>query len=99
MKNSLSRGWPLMALPALAGGAIALICAGEAGRVAERANALPVNSAEAPLPDPAPYCHAGPAAAAARLRTRLAATRTEVPQSEMSAASSAAEFADSDPPL
>src|ERR1044071_7253113 len=45
-----------------------------------------------------PICH-GPASAGKSGVLRLAQTRTEVPQAEMQAASPAAAFADTDPPL
>src|SRR5262252_668122 len=44
-------------------------------------------------------CHGSAAAGVTRIMLRLAQTRTEVPQAEMQAASPAAAFADTDPPL
>src|SRR5246127_379715 len=44
-------------------------------------------------------CHGSASAGVARVLLRLAQTRTEVPQAEMQAASPAAAFADTDPPL
>ena len=44
-------------------------------------------------------CHGSVSAGVARVMLRLAQTRTEVPQAEMQAASPAAAFADTDPPL
>src|SRR6185369_8388114 len=44
-------------------------------------------------------CHGSASADATRVMLRLAQTRTEVPQAEMQAASPAAAFADTDPPL
>jgi len=44
-------------------------------------------------------CHTPIAGPATRAAIRLAATRTEVPEAEMKAATSAPAFADSDPPL
>jgi hypothetical protein len=44
-------------------------------------------------------CHGSASGGVARAMLRLAQTRTEVPQAEMQAASPAAAFADTDPPL
>ena len=44
-------------------------------------------------------CHGSASAGVTRIMLRLAQTRTEVPQAEMQAASPAAAFADTDPPL
>src|SRR6201998_4881868 len=44
-------------------------------------------------------CHGSASAGVTRAMLRLAQTRTEVPQAEMQAASPAAAFADTDPPL
>src|SRR5690242_16155751 len=46
-----------------------------------------------------PICHGSASAGATGAMLRLAQTRTEVPQAEMQAASPAAAFADTDPPL
>src|ERR1700757_5520009 len=44
-------------------------------------------------------CHGSASAGVTRVMLRLAQTRTEVPQAEMQAASPAAAFPDTDPPL
>ena len=44
-------------------------------------------------------CHGSASAGVTRIMLRLAQTRTEVPQAEMQAASPAADFASTDPPL
>ena len=46
-----------------------------------------------------PICHGSTSAGISRVMLRLAQTRTEVPQAEMQAASPAAAFAGTDPPL
>ena len=46
-----------------------------------------------------PVCHGSASAGVTRVMLRLAQIRTEVPQAEMQAASPAAAFADTDPPL
>jgi hypothetical protein len=53
---------------------------------------------ERPFGADIPICHGSGTAGMARAM-RLAQTRTEVPQAEMQAASPAAAFADTDPPL
>jgi tetratricopeptide (TPR) repeat protein len=72
-------------------------------RVAEGtgpASASAAPAAQSQIDADSAFCH-GSASAAGRMNSiiRLAASRTEVPQAEMQAASSAPAFADTDPPL
>src|SRR5262245_12070563 len=60
--------------------------------------AIVARSAAATIAD-FPICHGPTAVKATNGAMRLAASRTEVPQAEMQAATSAAAFADIDPPL
>src|SRR5207237_9158689 len=70
----------------------------ESAAAASAADAAP--AAGSPVDPAAAFCHTSSAAAAqASAAIRLAASRTEVPQAEMQAATPAPAFADSDPPL
>src|SRR6476659_3843858 len=54
---------------------------------------------ERPFGADGPICHGSASAGVTRVMLRLSQTRTEVPEAEMQAASPAADFASTDPPL
>src|SRR5438105_4911662 len=103
MKISARVRFPLAAYTALGGAALLASVAMIGERIPDGAAAAsPANAAPArsPIDPAAAFCHASPAATAqAGAAIRLAASRTEVPQAEMQAATPAPAFADSDPPL
>jgi len=104
MKRFVPLRLPLAAAGAMLGGAgllASFVALGE--RIPE--DPSPASASTAPTAQPqiesaSGFCHASSTAAAGmNSMLRLAASRTEVPQAEMQAATSAPAFADTDPPL
>ena len=87
---------PLLVAGATLGGLFAPFAVG--GRPTDNSIGIAAASERQPGADVA-VCHGSASAGVTRVMLRLAQIRTEVPQAEMQAASPAAAFADTDPPL
>jgi tetratricopeptide (TPR) repeat protein len=102
MKASISARLPWAAASAALGTVLLATTMLSGERISETAAAASVNAASPASTDieaAGAFCHSGQVSAQASTAIRIAASRTEVPQAEMQAVTSAPAFADSDPPL
>jgi tetratricopeptide (TPR) repeat protein len=109
MRNLMARRLALLSASAtIIGGAtlLTLFAVNVENRAFDRAGFTSANAATAsatvaspPMSSDFPLCHTPASTNATTAVIRLAATRTEVPQTEMKAATPAPDFADIDPPL